>query len=93
MDSTNFGGLMLLIIAAILAILFLLWAAWKPASNNPSASEPKKIWGKKDASPAEDISIAPHRLDRLRQVRDQCKAAPTSYGNDRYPPDRHPPTE
>lgn len=85
MDGTNFGGLMLLIIAAILAILLLLWAALRPSnSNNISAPKIDRRWGQKSMA-GDDIDIAPHRLERLRQVHDQCKPARASYNKDHHP--------
>lgn len=84
MDGTNFGGLMLLIIAAILAIVFLLWAALRPSGHNISAPKTDRRWGQKH-TPADDIDIAPHRLERLRHVHDQCKPARASYNKDHHP--------
>lgn len=86
MDGTNFGGLMLLIITAILAIVFLLWAALRPSEKNSAAPKTGRRWGQKHTPADDDTPVAPHRLERLHHVHDQCKPARTSYHQGQNPP-------
>lgn len=67
MDSVTSAILFWVLALAILAGFFLIYRATKMPKDQAETSE--------------DIRLAPHRLERLRQVHEQVQVKPRHYGD------------